>query len=84
MLMVGDVSKPVFHVHVSQHIDVILVWFEAEDYEGDRKHYSDVMMGAIASQITRLTIVYSAVCSGTDQRRRQTSASLAFVREIHR
>ena len=41
-------------------------------------------MGAIASQITSLTIVYSSVYSGTDQRKHQSSASLAFVREIHR
>ena len=32
-------------------------------------HYSDVIMGAIASQITSLTIVYSTVYSGTDQRK---------------
>ena len=31
-------------------------------------HYGDVIMGEIASQITSLTIVYSAVYSGTDQR----------------
>ena len=40
-------------------------------------------MGAMASQITSLTIVYS-VYSGTDQRKHQSSASLAFVRGIHR
>ena len=47
-------------------------------------HYDDVMMGAIASQITSLTIVYSTVHSGADQRKHQSSASLAFVRGIHR
>ena len=41
-------------------------------------HYNDVIMGAMASQITSLTIVYSAVCS--DQRKHQSSASPAFVR----
>ena len=41
-------------------------------------------MGSIASQITSLTIVYSAVYSGVDQRKHQNSASLAFVRGIHR
>ena len=41
-------------------------------------------MGAMASQITSLTIVYSAVYSGKDQRKHQSSASLAFVRGIHR
>ena len=47
-------------------------------------HYNDVIMGAIASQITGLTIVYSIVYSDADQRKHQSSASLAFVREIHR
>ena len=41
-------------------------------------------MGAMASQITSLTIVYSIVYWGTDQRKHQSSASLAFVRGIHR
>ena len=47
-------------------------------------HYNDVIMGAIASQITGLTIVYSTVYSGVDQRKHESSASLAFVRVIHR
>ena len=47
-------------------------------------HYSDVIMSTMASQITSLTIVYSTVYSGTDQRKYQSSASLAFVRGIHR
>ena len=47
-------------------------------------HYNDVIMGSRASQITSLTIVYSAVYSGADQRKHQSSASLAFVRGIHR
>ena len=36
-------------------------------------------MGPIASQITSLTIVYSTVYSDTDQRKHQSSASLAFL-----
>ena len=47
-------------------------------------HYNDVIMGAVASQITSLTIVYSAVDSDANQRKHQSSASLAFVRGIHR
>ena len=47
-------------------------------------HYDDVIMSAMASQITSLTIVYSIVYSGADQRKHQSSASLAFVRGIHR
>ena len=41
-------------------------------------------MGSIASQITSLTIVYAAVYSGSDLRKHQSSASLAFVWGIHR
>ena len=41
-------------------------------------------MGAIASQITSFTIVYSTVYSGADQSKHQSSALLAFVWGIHR
>ena len=47
-------------------------------------HYDDAIMGAIASQITSLTIVYSVVYSDAYQRKHQSAASLAFVRGIHR
>ena len=47
-------------------------------------HYDDDIMGAIASQITSITIVYSTVYSDADQLKHQSSASLAFVRGIHR
>ena len=46
--------------------------------------YDDVTMSLMASQITSLTIVDSTVYSGADQRKHQSSASLAFVRGIHR
>ena len=41
-------------------------------------------MGSIAPQITSLAIVYSIVYSDADQSKHQSSASLAFVRVIHR
>ena len=47
-------------------------------------HYSDVIMSPIMSQITSLTIVYSTVYSSAYQMKHQSSASLAFVRGIHR
>ena len=47
-------------------------------------HYPDVIMSTIASQITSLTIVYSTVYSDADKKKYQSSASLAFVRGIHR
>ena len=39
-------------------------------------HYNDDIMRAMASQITSLTIVYSIVYSGADQRKHESSASL--------
>ena len=50
----------------------------------ETNHYNDVKMGTIASQMTSLTIVYSAIYSDADQRKHQSSASLAFLRGIHR
>ena len=47
-------------------------------------HYSDVIMGTIAYQITILMIVFSTVNSDADQRKHQSSASWPFVRGIHR
>ena len=52
-------------------------WFQA-------LHHNDVIMTTVASQITSLTVVYSTVYSDADQRKHQSSASLAFVRGIHR
>ena len=47
-------------------------------------HYNDDIMGAMTSQITSLTIIYSTIYLGADQRKHQSSASLAFVWGIHR
>ena len=46
-------------------------------------HYNDIIMDTMASQITSLTIVYSTVYLDADQRKHQSSTSLAFVRGIH-
>ena len=54
------------------------VWKICPIFQG--KNRTDVKMGAIASQITSLTIFYSTVYSDADQRKHQSSASLAFVR----
>ena len=60
--------------------DVMNAWFD----EWTLWASNDVIKSAIASQITSLTIVYSTVCSAVVQRKHQSSASLAFVRRIHR
>ena len=69
-----DIFKYIFFVHCKPGSFLIVGSF----------HYDDVLMGAIASQITSLTIVYSTVYSGADQSKHQSSASLAFVWGIHR
>ena len=51
---------------------------------GSQIYYSDVIMSAMATLITGVSIVYSTVCSSTDQRKYQSSALLALVRGIHR
>ena len=58
------------HQHVHKAWDVL-------------SYYSDVILGAMASQITSLTIVFSTICTGADHRKHQSSASLAFERGIH-
>ena len=68
--------------HWKQHLDMIGSSFEG--CKVGRIHYNDVIMGAMASQITSLAIVYSTVYLGADQRKHQSSATLAFVRGIHR
>ena len=47
-------------------------------------HCNGVIMGAMASQITRVSIVCSTVCPCAEQRKHQSSASLVFVRGTHR
>ena len=65
----------------------ILMLVEMYRWEGKRnsmdiygfKHCNNVIMGAIVSQITSLTIVFSSVYLDTDQRKHQRSTSLTFV-----
>ena len=67
-----------------------LLWPVVWDTSGTKfkificSRYDDVIMGTMAYQITSLAVVYSTVNSGADQRKHQNSASLAFVRGIHR
>ena len=46
-------------------------------------HYNDVIMSMLESQTTCVSIVYSVVVSGDDQRKHQSSTSLASVCGIH-
>ena len=56
------------HKILCQKIQAIEIW-----------HYTDVIMSAMASQISSLMIVYSTACSGADQRKHQRPASLAIM-----
>ena len=73
--------------HIISKLMVILcpnsAWYMHIFITSTAWYYNDVIMGAMASQITSLTIVYSTVYSGTDQRKHESSPSLAFVRGIH-
>ena len=44
------------------------------------KHYNGIIMSAMGSQIIHISNVCSTVCSDADQRKHQSSMSLAFVR----
>ena len=46
-------------------------------------HCNDVIMGAMASQITSLSIVYLIIYSNAHQRKHQSSASLAYVQGMY-
>ena len=69
--------------HKYRHQEPLLLTKTDQDREMEI-HYNDVIMSAIASQITSLTIGYSTVYPGADQSKHQSSASLAFVWGIHR
>ena len=69
-------------VHSTTALNV--VWSDFELTERHPYHYNDVILSEMASQITSLTIVYCTIYSGADQRKHQSSASLAFVRGIRR
>ena len=43
-------------------------------------HYSDVIVSAMASQITGISIVYSTVCSGADQGKHQVTGEFPSQR----
>ena len=62
---------------------LLSVWWNPLSICWGRDYYSDVIRSTMASQITTVSIVYSTVCSGADQRKHQSSMSLAFVRGIH-
>ena len=76
----------------SQLYSILNIWINSPKYlmhriiisnwlilQLDKTHYSDVIMSAMASQITSFSIVYSTVCSDEDQRKHQSYASFSPV-----
>ena len=87
MIFIGNIiiswAIPVMHLTIFYIVFTLALghrWHCLGTSEVTLQHYCDVKMGAMASQITSLTAVYSIVHSGADQRIHQSSASLAFVR----
>ena len=75
-------------IRVSQVLSShIMIWMAINDPDpstSNRNHYNGVIMSAMAPHITSVSVVCFTVGPGADQRKHQSSASLAFVREIHR
>ena len=76
IVYVGQMDPYLPQGRIQTTCTILVLWM-------DECHYSDIIMSVMASQITSLTIVYSTVRSGTDQRKHQSSTSLAFVQGIH-
>ena len=81
------------YLEVHSIILLIATWHNAVTHTRYQFEWNDVTMGVSITmtsqwawwqfQITSLTIVYSTFYSGADQRKHQSSPSLAFVRGIH-
>ena len=95
VISIHSLKKRVFCVIINYHFIMVLMYLFRSQHSDHRLHWRPqikteirhcigVIMGTLASQITSLTIVYSVVYWGVGQRKHQSSASLAFVRGIHR
>ena len=85
-----------FPAQMASYAEIVSIWWRHHvfvlrkgspvsfPYCTGAKHKIDVIRTTMASQITSLAVVYSTVYSDTDQRKHQSSASLAFVWEIYR
>ena len=77
-----DCIKP-SHEPILPYHERFSMAFNREQFH-NKYHCDDVIMTTMAAQITILTVVYSTVYSDANQRKHQSSASLAFVWGIHR
>ena len=79
-----SISRSIFSSKIYRRHPIARTQGRCTGYLLKAYHHNDVIISAMASQITSLTIVYSTIFSGTDQRKHQRSASLAFLWGIHR
>ena len=63
---------------------ILLCMMICDENDIPYKRYIDIIMDAMALQITGVSGFCSGFCSGADQRKHQSSASQAFVKGIHR
>ena len=78
-------TKPEYSASSIIRVKIILTQFVKTHFcKFFQNHLNDVILSAMASQITGVSTVYSTVCSAADQRKHQRSASLAFVRGTRR
>ena len=61
------ISQPIQIAHNSCKTDLILVLPNTQEKKSIR-YYSDIIMSAMASQITGVSVVYSTVCSGAHKK----------------
>ena len=73
----------VWEFYLAVHIKLVSQTFRVQNLRWFF-HYNDVIMSTMASQMISLAIVCSTAYSGTDERKHQSSASLASVQGIHR
>ena len=66
--------------HCNNSVEILILGL-ATSQPIQTSHYNNVIIGAMASRLC--TQPYSTVCSDADQRKHQSSASLAFVRGIY-
>ena len=96
MLAPWTLLSGVSHNYFDLRHHLVLMWWHLNEYRWRPNlvthvrinkpphYYRDVIMRAIVSQITGVSIVCTTICSGANQRKHQRSASLVFVRGIQR
>ena len=82
-LMWGVITHPSHNLNDGQTKSPLKLW-HGGIITSPSLCYSDVIMNVMASQITGVLTACSTYCTGAGQRKHQSSASLAFVRGIHR